>query len=257
MGRWKTKKFLVSVVIIILLVIFFYSLGGTIFTVYKKTITDDEPFMRITVMIVSSFITVLAMIVALFKEDIRGFFVRPKLNLSKDNKLNESTQKLGLNNIEAINYFYKAYVNNSGNVPAKEVEVYLNNLKYKKNGHQNYMDIEVDGIALTWKNSESKQIMIPRNSKKSLTLFKIIPPSEVSTPDQPPSNSSNQPKLQIGTNEYSVELESAEWLMLFSIYSDNAKPLHISLAINWNGRWESRLTEMNTHLSVTEEVEYA
>lgn len=49
--------------------------------------------MRITVMVLSSLITVLAMIVALFKEDIRGFFIRQKLNVSHGNKLKESTQK--------------------------------------------------------------------------------------------------------------------------------------------------------------------
>lgn len=33
--------------------------------------------------------------------------------------------------------------------------------------------------------------------------------------------------------------------MSFAIYSDNAKPLNIELSIKWNGKWESRLTEMN------------
>lgn len=255
MNYLKNKQVIVSIVLFILLVLFFYN-WGVFYTSYKKGIVDDEPFMRITVMIISSLITVLAMIVALFKEDIRGLFVRPKLNLSKENNLKENTHQAGKNNIEAINYYYKILVHNVGNIPAKEVEIYLNHLKYKKNDSQIFKEIEVDGIPLLWQNSESKQIMIPRNSKKSLTLFDILPPSEVSTPDQVPSNMSNQPKFKIGKNEYCVDGEISEWIMSFSIYSDNAKPISIQLSIQWNGKWESRLTEMNEIFSTKEEVKY-
>lgn len=65
-----------------------------------------------------------------------------------------------------MSYHYTTFVHNTGNIPAKEVEVYLTSLKHKKNSEQNYKEIEIDSIPLTWKNSESKQIMIPRNSRK-------------------------------------------------------------------------------------------
>ena len=67
---------------------------------------------------------------------------------------------------------------------------------------------------------------------------------------------SNQSQIQIGTNKYSVDVENAEWNVLFSIYADNAKPINIRLTISWNGKWESRLTEMNTQISVKEEIKY-
>ncbi|MFN3075187.1 hypothetical protein ACK1JC_16555 [Acinetobacter sp. TY2] len=248
------KKCLIGGVLLILIFLLFYF--GNFYEKYEKAIELNEPFMRITVMIFSSIITVFAMIVALFKEDIRGFVVRPRLHLNKENKLNELTKTTAQSTIEAVEYFYKTFVNNIGNIPAKEVEVYLTNLKYKKISAQTYKEIEVDGIPLTWKDSESKQIMIPRNSKKSLTLFKIIPPSEVSTPDQPPSDASNQPRLQIGTKLYNVDPDMGEWIIVFSIYSDNAKPLTIKLTIKWDGKWELRLTEMSANLSVTEEIKY-
>ena len=60
---------------------------------------------------------------------------------------------------------------NIGNIPAKEVEIYLNSLTCKKSASQNHEEIEVDGVPLMWLNSDSKQIMIPRNSKKSWFIF--------------------------------------------------------------------------------------
>lgn len=249
----KTKICIVIGILLLLVLVWF---SGSFYEQYKSSIKEDEAFMRITIMIISSLVTVLAMIVALFKEDIRGLFIKPKLDLNKENKLNEVTQRTGQNNVEAMNYHYTTFVQNTGNIPAKEVEVYLTSLKHKKNSEQHYKDIEIDSIPLTWKNSESKQIMIPRNSRKSLILFQILPPSDVSTPDQPPPNASNQSQIQIGTNKYSVDIENADWDVLFSIYADNAKPINIRLTISWNGKWESRLTEMNTHLSVKEEIKY-
>ena len=248
-----TKKRVIGTILSLIIFIFICYYANSFYTSYKKGIADDEPFLRITVMVLSSLITVLAMIVALFKEDIRGFFIRPKLNVSHGNKLKESTQKVNTS-IEAIDYFYKIHVQNIGNIPAKEVEIYLNSLTCKKSASQNHEEIEVDGVPLMWLNSDSKQIMIPRNSKKSLTLFQIFPPSEVSTPDQLPSNLSNKPKIKIGKNEYCADDDLSEWVMSFAIYSDNAKPLNIELSIKWNGKWESRLTEMNQNFSIKEEV---
>ena len=250
----KTKICYIGIGIILFIVLVYFS--GSFYEQYKSSIKEDEAFMRITIMVLSSLVTVLAMIVALFKEDIRGIFIKPKLDLNKENKLNEVTQRTGQNNVEAMSYHYTTFVHNTGNIPAKEVEVYLTSLKHKKNSEQNYKEIEIDSIPLTWKNSESKQIMIPRNSRKSLILFQILPPSDVSTPDQPPPNASNQSQIQIGTNKYSVDVENAEWNVLFSIYADNAKPINIRLTISWNGKCESRLTEMNTQISVKEEIKY-
>ena len=250
----KTKICYIGIGIILFIVLVYFS--GSFYEQYKSSIKEDEAFMRITIMVLSSLVTVLAMIVALFKEDIRGIFIKPKLDLNKENKLNDVTQRTGQNNVEAMSYHYTTFVHNTGNIPAKEVEVYLTSLKHKKNSEQNYKEIEIDSIPLTWKNSESKQIMIPRNSRKSLILFQILPPSDVSTPDQPPPNASNQSQIQIGTNKYSVDVENAEWNVLFSIYADNAKPINIRLTISWNGKWESRLTEMNTQISVKEEIKY-
>lgn len=224
---------------------------------YKTLIKENEPLMRITVMIFSSVVTVLAMVVALFKEDIRGFFVRPKLSVGKDNKLNEEKQKVdGQNTIEALYYYYKVFISNMGNIPAKEVEVHLTSLRYKKGSEQSHREIEIDVVPLLWKTSDSDsgQIIIPRNSKKSLTLFKLLPPSQTSTPDQPLPSTPNSTRIQIGKNEYCVDKEPGEWFIVFSIYSDNAKPLDIEITISWNGKWEPRLSEMSTHLQLQEEI---
>ncbi|WP_445404063.1 hypothetical protein [Acinetobacter vivianii] len=247
-----TIKTVVITIVSVIIILFFIFKAGSFYQSYLDGITNNEAFMRITVMVISSIITVFAMLVALFKEDIRGVFVRPKLTISKENKLKELTQKTE-NNIEAIDYFYKIFIQNVGNIPAKEVEIYLNSLTCKKSASQYHEEIEVDGVPLTWLNSDSKQIMIPRNSKKSLTLFKILPPNEVSTPDQS-SSILNKPKLKIGTNEYCVDNELSDWVMSFAIYSDNAKPISIQLKIKWNGKWESRLTEMHQHVSIEEEI---
>lgn len=69
----KTKICYIGIGIILFIVLVYFS--GSFYEQYKSSIKEDEAFMRITIMVLSSLVTVLAMIVALFKEDIRGILL--------------------------------------------------------------------------------------------------------------------------------------------------------------------------------------
>lgn len=219
---------------------------------YVKFVTDNEIPARITLMVVSSAITTIAMLIALFKEDIRNLFVHPKVELSKTNSLRETTAKTGSGVIEAVEYSYKVNVTNSGRVPVNKAEVYLDKLTKWRLDSTNHEEIETDGVPLKWNNSDINQIMIPSSSRKSITLFKILPPDQTTTPDASSKKTNSQPRIKIGDNTYDVEVTSTEWAAIFSIYSENAKTVSLHLRIKWNGKWHARLAELNKDCSVTE-----
>lgn len=217
-----------------------------------KYVNANEPFVRIALMLVSTVITATAMFVALFKEDIRGIFVRPKLQISKVNKLEETTRKVSKGALEAIEYFYKIRVSNMGSVPANKVEAYLESLSIKKEGSHLPNEIETDGIPLKWASSIN-QIMIPINTTKSLVLFKLFPSESESTPDQQSAGTTKTgARILIGENVYPVDQTRSEWYLVFGIYSENTKPTKIILKIQWNGSWHARLTEMSAACLVQE-----
>jgi len=216
-------------------------------------VDTHEPFVRIWIMVVSSILTVVAMGVALFKEDIRGCFVKPLITISENNKLEETTRKTANGVIEAVEYFYKIRVSNIGNLAANKIEVYLESLLCKRDDINEASDIETDGIPLKWSSSDLTQIMIPVHSTKSIVLFKLLPQEMESTPDQKQAKNIGKTRLIIGEKIYPIDPVKCIWNLSYSIYSDNLKPTRIKITLEWNGSWHPRLTEMSKVFSVTEE----
>lgn len=201
----------------------------------------------------SFFATLLATIVALFKDELRGIFIHPKLKIVSSKKLTEKQSK-DTASIQALEYFYSVKILNSGNIPAQNVRVYLEHCSYLDLNSQKPNEVEVDGIQLPWQESDNKQILLPKNSKKRVVLFSVIKADTQSTPEQNLSESDNQPKIVFGIHQIPANKSQRTWTLKYAVYSDNAKTIYIDLSVKWNGKWESRWTEMEAHLSVEEVI---
>lgn len=108
---------------------------------------------QIIINFITAFVTAIAVLVALFKEDIRKMWEYPKLEISiPENNFTETLNSANTdtsNSREATKYTCDIDVFNSGNITALELEIKLESLifTYNRPGVQN---IEVQNQNINW-----------------------------------------------------------------------------------------------------------
>lgn len=57
--------------------------------------------------------------------------------------------------------------------------------------------------------------------------------------------------FQVGDNEIDIMQGKTDYTIVFHIEAENAQSSSHIIIIQWNGKWQSRKTEMKKHLSVS------
>lgn len=199
--------------------------------------------------------TLLAIIIALFKEDIRRLWEYSSLEIeikysdkilceildvNNSDESSDSTQ-----NIKAIKYELPIVVKNTGKLPAKNCEIYIDKLEFKNSSFTYYQEIPSTGIALDWWGKNQKAILIPPSGKSQITIVEIFS-NEVSTDDMGNALTKESLKIKFGNIDSPPKYKSGTWVAHFVIYSENTKPIKYIIELEWNGKWEQRLTEMTS-----------
>jgi hypothetical protein len=196
--------------------------------------------------IVSSFITFLAVLTALTKEDIQKLWNKPKLEVSfKDGRcIDEITEKEDKSSIhKAKKYETHLLIENRGNIPAKNCELYLEKLVFIDNtigGNGNELQLNI--IPMKWKGKDEYKIHIPVTGKAYISVLEILSPRDkpISLDDTTPQT---QALLKIADFNHS-DSNHGSWKATFKLYSENTRPKEFVLIVAWNGKWEQRLPEM-------------
>lgn len=206
-------------------------------------------YYRLVVAIVSAFMTLLAVIVALFKDDFRELWKRPKIEFCEPTQMTiedtSSSENSETENdtIKAQRYLSRIEVYNRGNLPALNSEIYLEKLEFTPIDSTIAQAIESSSSALEWNGYESNSIAIPPGGKKLIEIVKITAPVKLTTPD---SDDPKEPsKLIIGNITNKKEHAKGKWTATFTLYAQNIKPISFEIEIEWNGVWKNRLTEFN------------
>lgn len=201
--------------------------------------------------------TFLAVIVALFKEEIRSIWKNVKLNVViPENPIQESLGKENVNAgdsnkefITANHYSGKVHIINKGTIPVLNAELYLEKIEYFKKDNSQPKEIEVSGKAIKWDKEEETKSLIPSNGQKTCELIFIGAPSEESLPDGSESTSKN-PSMQIGETEIPKDFQNGKFVAHFAIHSISCKCKKFKTSIEWDGKWHTRLTEMSDSLTL-------
>lgn len=222
--------------------------------VIEKEIESSEYF-QILIGGLSAMVTFLAVIVALFKEDIRKFWVFSKIDVSIPTESFYEVLKGNISEtpddnqiLEAEKYHCKIQIQNKGNITAQDVEIYLESLTHTSSNYPNPQRIDTLGIPLNWSTGNENRINIAPEGKKELCIVELKAPVNQSNPNG--LNENLPSKLIIAGHDNNPDFRRGEWTGEFAILSSNAKPVRFKLQVNWNGRWENRSTEMIRNLSI-------
>lgn len=254
---------LYKISILIIVGIIGYSLGNFIPNeLFIPKFTDEtlnkSEYYRLLFSIFSAIITFFAVLVALFKEDLRELWKRPVIQFCTPDEitiedLNSSLESETASDIPvAKRYYSRIEVKNIGNMPALNAEIYLDKLEYIPKDSTIPQNIECSGSALSWIGSESHTIIIPPGGKKLIKIVEISAPEKISTPESEKLN--KPPLLSIGEIENSKENAKGKWTATFSLYAQNHKPIRFTVEIEWNGVWKTRLAEFKKLYKIAQKI---
>ena len=255
------KLYKISVLLIIGMI--GYSLGNYIpMEIFNPNFTDENltksDYYRLLIAIISAIITFFAVLVALFKDDLRELWKRPIIQFCTPDEmtiedLNSSLESETASDIPvAKRYYSRIEVKNIGNMPALNAEIYLDKLEYIPKDSTISQNIECSGAALNWNGSESHTIIIPPGGKKLIKIVEILAPEKISTPESEKIN--KPPLLTIGEIENNKETAKGKWTATFSLYAQNLKPIRFTVEIEWNGVWKTRLTEFKKLYKIAQKI---
>jgi len=254
-------KWYYKIVIGLILAILAYLLGNWIPIKYLSPTIDyssinTAEYYGIIINSLSAFVTFLAVVIALFKEDIRKIWEFSKIQVSIPTEnffeiLNSSIGHTTDNTnqpLEAIKYNCKIEIYNSGSISALGLEIQLESLVYTGSDYPTPQVIETLGQPINWNGINETKINLPPEGKKTLSILDLTAPEQQSSPA---GNNVNIPaKLSIANIDNNSDFKRGKWTASFAIFSTNAKPVRFKLEIDWNGRWQQRATEMKNNLRI-------
>jgi hypothetical protein len=229
--------------------------------VSNKEITMNDYYTRI-VSLIGAAATILATLVALFKEDIKKLYEYASLGIDFKHKdfiteiLETETSGNSANgnsNLTAKKYEIVINVNNKGKLAARSCQIYLEHLSLKNSNYPQPKEFQTTGKPLQWIGKTDLNIIIPSTAKSYVSILEILSPESEIVASESTSKSQLKPQIKIAGLDISTQNLNAVYYCIFMIYSENAKPLELKLEINWNGKWEQRLTEMKNCITVKHE----
>lgn len=217
------------------------------------TLSKSE-YYRFIVSIISALITFCAVMVALFKDDLREYWKRPKLIFSEPSQMtteefnNNSETGSSTDTLVANKYISRIEIKNNGNLPSINTEIFLEKLEFKEKDTNILQAIECYGKPLEWNGSESTSMVLPAGAKKLIDIVTITSPEKISRPDSPTSK--NPSKIIIGGIQNTKEQIKGTWYATFGLYSQNHSPISFKIEMEWTGIWKPRLTEFKTQYQI-------
>lgn len=199
--------------------------------------------------------TVAAVIIALFNDNIKSYFRKPKLKIDLHNsELIEELENNGERNRKAKRYYNSIDIFNEGNINAENCEICIDSILFWGLGMNTPIELLQSEHILYWSGNEKRNnTYIPVQGKKSFQLYEIFPPEEQGTPGGG-DTATIPPKLNIGSYKIPDEYCGGKWEVIICLYTPTLKPQKIKVIIEWDGSWENRQMEMKG--KVTNNIEF-
>lgn len=220
---------------------------------YSDTdVLDKAQYYRFLISMISAFITFCAVVVALFKDDLRAYWKRPQVEFSEPNQIiiEEFNNNLDSSNtaLIATKYISRIEIKNNGNLPAISTEIFLEKLEFKEKNTTILQPIECYGKPLVWNGTESTSMILPVGAKKLIDIITITAPEKISKPDSQTTKTPS--KIIIGDIVNKKEHSKGTWFATFGLYAQNHKTISFKIEMEWNGVWKSRLTEFKSQFQI-------
>ena len=210
-----------------------------------KPLTSGE-YYYYTITTFGVFATFLTVIVALFKDDLIRLIKHTKLNFSFHDNKSLWEDIIDIHGTKkAQKYFSIVTLENQGNLIAENCELFLDRIERQVEGNTEIHLSESKQI--NWMPNKER-IYIPSEGNISFHIFEFLQPQKISTPD----GKTNTIPAKFNILGYpDIIAENGKWIFSFTLHSSSInKPLKFIFKVDWNGKWESRLTEMEHNLKV-------
>ena len=198
-----------------------------------------------TLRVLEVFATISAVIVAIFKEEIQKRLFRPSISFDPNTELKENVVR-SEGRCFATSYSAILTLRNEGNNTATNLSVMIESIIYKRDiNSQTHQKINQEPFYMTIYKSEDA-VELSSDDEISFKLFELFGPQKqivngkaYNTPMSFIIGKESIPELNFnGIIEISLKVKSNE-----------QKTQYRKIRIEWNGRWEDRLTEMSRILS--------
>ncbi len=211
--------------------------------------------------------TFLAVIVALFKEEIVKIWRRPSVDATLDlrapdcHKTVMTIHNPAKNEVLASDcYYFRMWVKNTGNMPITDVQVFASKL-YQRNSEGRFTKVD-DFTPMNFKWSHTHEIFAQRISPKMgkhCDMGHIINPQfkpliGENLPDNPPENTVFAMDLEVKPNTLSHLIGPGSYRLLIKIAADNCAPRSKTIEFSFNGQWhqdEEQMFENGVQMSMS------
>lgn len=223
----------------------------------SNDISMNDYYTRL-VSVVGALATILATLVALFKEDIRRLYEFALLNVDfkhpdviseiLDSSNSGESDNLS-SSLAAKKYELVISVCNKGKLAARGCQIYLEHLSYKTTSYPQPKECLTSGQPLQWIGKTELTTIIPSTAKTFVSIIEIhSPQSEIVTAEKKHTNP--KPQIKIAGVDINSQDLNTKYFCTFMLYSENANPVQFKLEIDWNGKWEHRLSEMKNCIKI-------
>lgn len=240
----------------------FYLIGNVLPIRLFNVPVDETPirtneYLSFVLGLIGTLVTFLAVVVALFKEDIRKMwenvsfaveFSDPQITEKLDVEEVGTSDGSTTNYLKAFKYQTTIVINNEGKLAARGCEMYLEKLIFNSSEQIGSKTIDVPDVPIQWNEKGESKILVPPKGKRSVPIIEIISPKKQSLPDG--KTVDEPPMLKIGSVENPSDFRNGQWIGTFVVYSENVEPYRFSVCVKWDGKWAQRLTEMKDGITI-------
>lgn len=185
--------------------------------------------------IFSSIFTLLAVVVALFKDEIVGNFKSVELDVAPicDTIEVSYDESMAEEDPTISKYYNNVIFNNQGNINALGCELQVENIEFKgpSDLHQRKITFSKKKVML----GGQEQSYIPKNGGKRETSL-----IEIMTSEDPEGNK----KIQLSIAENQVQPKAGLWIVEYCLNMSNANIRHYKFQIEWDGKWHDNKSMM-------------
>lgn len=196
--------------------------------------------------------TVSVAILALFRDEIMGW-IHPENCDFKLQGVNGFEEKLDENDNSPVVRYYAGDLLIS-NVSKREIDGFQ--IIIKEATYASKTDLSrkkklriLNNGTMHWGENSIYETTLQSQGECWMPLFRIFPAADMASPDG--TNSSKLSLRIMGVKDVEASIPQCVWTVRYQLRSRRGIIKTVELNIDWDGQWNSRKTEMNSHLKAT------
>ena len=183
----------------------------------------------------------LAVVVALFKEDLTKLWHQPKLEIHMDS--NEIMEERGECDVDK--YYAKFRLQNLGAAISQDTELFLSQIRYV-NHNGIGRSIWDEDINMLWNNGE-RRLDIPVKGNKVFEWLQLLPLKRIS--DSVHGDTLRPMSMILGGMSIPPDCYDGTFNIKFRVSGSNIEPIEITIRLVWDGQWQNSQSKLLEHLN--------